>query len=268
MTLLEQVREIFNPTAADSLTKPGTVQGFADTLTGAGFVHIMLGVYGSCFFLTELDVERAASDSDLLDQAEESFLSYVDNHCEETNWGENQALLLDSGKVVPVAGTDAGGDTEITALLAQPVNERWDYMIDRALELLLRELKVDAGFSPDEELLTRFRREKVVSAVRSSVPGILARAYRQLGAAGGQVSEGDHRRRQRLAEMYELFLSSELHPFSRILRSPNVYPSYDLSRGKGNAMLITAINRTLPGLPDKRGRGSNCWQNSIARALE
>lgn len=182
------------------------------------------------------------------------FEEYSERHCDENNWSQPVALILEGGDVINCASSgDLRGRDHFVGnsnLLEMCERVRFDWAKKFALECVVADMLSGISgseFGDENASLAKEDKEQsygdIIASIMRDVPPVLARMY-----AGFKLStEGfdmEGYSRMKLSEQFELFLKADCKPFTTYPVSPDDYRCHDLrdDRDSESSILVVDIH--------------------------
>jgi hypothetical protein len=207
------------------------------------------------FLIDGIEGESTASDmKEVVDEVVVVFEERFGHACDENNWWKAEALLFQDGTVVNACigeeddwrGRDKFADHVMKN--CPEASDRWQWGKDFAMQCTALEMELygSDSFGLVKEGSERAEKKKsvgelsydeLIDAVSKEVPNELSKMYATVSSSDVSnplMREGDadarmsNYKRSKIASTFELFVESDLKPFTRYTESPNTYRCFDL----------------------------------------
>lgn len=205
-------------------------------------------------------IEGKSDSSDMKEVVDEVVCVFEDRYayvCDENNWWQPEAMLFQDGTVVNACigeeddwrGRDKFADHVMKN--CPEVSERWQWGKDFAMQCTALEMELygSDSFGLVEEGSERAEKKKsinelsydeLIDAVSKEVPNELSKMYATVSVGDisilgpmspTRVTADVHiknYKRSKMASTFELFVDSDIKPFTRYTVSPSTYRCFDL----------------------------------------
>jgi hypothetical protein len=207
------------------------------------------------FLIDGIEGKSDSSDmKEVVDEVVTTFESRYGYVCDENNWWQAEAVLFQDGTIVNacLGGEDdwRGRDKFADHVMKKcPENsERWKWGRDFAMQCTALEMELygsdsfglvakDSERAEKKKNVSELSYDELVDAVSKEVPNALSKMYATVSS--GDVSSTFNRSkdadfsmrnyvRSKIARTFELFVESDIKPFTRYTESPNTYRCFDL----------------------------------------
>ena len=207
------------------------------------------------FLIDGIEGKSDSSDmKEVVDEVVTTFESRYGHTCDENNWWQAEAVLFQDGTVVNAClggeddwrGRDKFADHVIKN--CPEASDRWQWGKDFAMQCTALELElygsdsfglVSKGSERAEKKKTvgELSYDELIDAVGREVPNALSKMYATVSSSDVsnplmREGDGDARmsnyKRSKIASTFELFVDSDIKPFTRYTVSPNTYRCFDL----------------------------------------
>jgi len=215
------------------------------------------------FLIDGIEGKSDSSDmKEVVDEVVDTFQSRYGYVCDENNWWQAEAVLFQDGTIVNacLGGEDdwRGRDKFADHVMKKcpEDSERWKWGRDFAMQCTALEMELYGSDSfglvakgseraEKKKNVSELSYDELVDAVSKEVPNALSKMYATVSS--GDVSmHGQHLSkrtedneyladvrmsnyvRSKIARTFELFVESDIKPFTRYTESPNTYRCFDL----------------------------------------
>jgi hypothetical protein len=200
-------------------------------------------------------IEGKSDSSDMKEVVDEVVSVFTDRYghvCDENNWWQPEAVLFQDGTIINAAEQEdwRGRDkfAERTIHSCPEASERWQWGKDFALQCTALELELygsdSFGFVPDgsereekKKKVNDMAYDELVSAISKEIPNSLSKMYAtvsslDVSSSSAQVARRESSiedyKRSKIARTFELFVESDIKPFTRYTESPYTYRCFDI----------------------------------------
>jgi len=207
------------------------------------------------FLIDGIEGKSDSSDmKEVVDEVVTTFESRYGYVCDENNWWQAEAVLFQDGTIVNacLGGEDdwRGRDKFADHVMKKcpEDSERWKWGRDFAMQCTALEMElygsdsfglVSEGSERAEKKKTvgELSYDELIDAVGREVPNALSKMYATVSSSDVsnplmREGDGDARmsnyKRSKIASTFELFVESDIKPFTRYTESPNKYRCFDL----------------------------------------
>ncbi|HIG58684.1 MAG TPA: hypothetical protein EYQ21_04720 [Flavobacteriales bacterium] len=213
------------------------------------------------FLIDGIEGKSDSSDmKEVIDEVVTTFESRYGYVCDENNWWQPEAVLFQDGTVVNAClgeendwrGRDKFADHVMEKCPED--SERWKWGKEFAMQCTALELELYGSDSfglaskgseraEKKKTVGELSYDELIDAVGREVPNALSKMYATVSAGDvsmqGQISAGEESgklgdvrmsnyKRSKISSTFELFVESDIKPFTRYTESPNKYRCFDL----------------------------------------
>jgi len=200
-------------------------------------------------------IEGKSNSSDMKEVVDEVVCSFEERYghaCDENNWWQPEAVLFQDGTIINAAEQEdwRGRDkfAERTIHSCPEASERWQWGKDFAMQCAALEMELYGSDSfglaskgsereGKKKKVSEIPYDELIDAVSSEVPNELSKMYATVSSVphpSGHWSKEDsdvrmsNYTRSKIARSFELFVESDIKPFTRYTESPYTYRCFDL----------------------------------------